>query len=461
MNNLSLKNRIALFYIISAALLIFVVFFSIYNIVSITIETNINDHLKSEVYEYQHKLIYVEDEELEFIDHEEWENREHNEVLVDPVFLQITDIEGNVIEKSGNLKNKKLLFEKNLQNQKISNFKFLGKSLRQIQVPLFSNEKIIGYLIVAVSIEEENAILENLSTILFVLFPFVLVLLFFIAQFIAGRSIKSISSIISVSDSINKNNLKNRIPLPENKDELYTLSKTINNLLDRIENAIEREKQFTSDASHELRTPLAVIKGTLEVLIRKPRNTEEYQQKVNFCISEVDRMNNLLDQLLLLARLENQKQFLKVENQNLNELVNIVIDQFADKLLEHQITIMQINEKLHFVKTDKYLLSLVLHNLISNAIKYSNKNGIIKIEIGIEGSKTILKIIDQGIGISKDEIDKVFNAFYRTTYTNNHPEIKGIGLGLSIAKRLCNVLDIDIGISSEENKGTSLILIIH
>jgi hypothetical protein len=91
MNNLSLKNRIALFYIISAALLIFVVFFSIYNIVSITIETNINDHLKSEVYEYQHKLIYVEDEELEFIDHEEWENREHNEVLVDPVFLQITD----------------------------------------------------------------------------------------------------------------------------------------------------------------------------------------------------------------------------------------------------------------------------------------------------------------------------------------------------------------------------------
>lgn len=242
MNNLSIKNRIAFYYIISAALLIFVVFFLIYNIVSITVNTKINDRLKSEVTEYQNKLSYEQEEEVEFIDHQEWENREHNEVSVDPVFLQITDNDGNVIEKSSNLKSKELLFEKKLQIQKISNFIFFGKSIRQIQVPLFNNKKVIGYLMVAVSIEEENAIQEKLSTILFVLFTFVLVLLFIIAQFIAGRSMKPIYSIITVSDSINNNNLKNRIPLPENKDELYKLSKTINNLLDRIENTIEREK---------------------------------------------------------------------------------------------------------------------------------------------------------------------------------------------------------------------------
>ncbi len=458
MNNFSLKNRIAFYYIISAALLIFVVFFSIYNIVSITVNKNINDHLLSEVKEYQHKLSYEEDEEIEFIDHEEWENREHNEVFVDPVFLQITNPDGTVIEKSGNLKNKELLFEKKLQIQRISNFKFTGKSIRQIQVPLYNNEKIIGYLMVAVSIEEENAIQEKLSTILFILFPFVLVLLFFIAQFIAGRSIKPINSIIAVSDSINNNNLKTRIPLPKNKDELYKLSKTINNLLDRIANTIEREKQFTSDASHELRTPLAVIKGTLEVLIRKPRNTEEYQQKVNFCISEIDRMNDLVDQLLLLARFENQKLFLRIEKQNLNEILNETLFQFTDKILERHISISQNNENVYFINTDKYLLTIVLHNLISNAIKYSKENGTIKMLIDSSDSKTVLKIVDEGIGISKDEIDKVFNSFYRTTYTTNHPELEGIGLGLSIAKRLCDVLNVEIAITSEENKGTTLIL---
>ena len=87
--------------------------------------------------------------------------------------------------------------------------------------------------------------------------------MFFIARFIAGRSIKPVTLITETSSRITKDNLKDRIILPQNKDELFVLSKTINDLLDRIENAVEREKQFTSDASHELRTPLTVLKGTL------------------------------------------------------------------------------------------------------------------------------------------------------------------------------------------------------
>ncbi|MEO0037670.1 MAG: hypothetical protein RIQ59_881, partial [Bacteroidota bacterium] len=120
MINLSLKNKISFYYIISAAILIFVVFFSIYNIVSLSIDKNINDQLVKEVEEYQQKLSYNE-EELEINEHEEWEQREHNEVFIDPVFLQVTDINGNVIQKSRNLRSQNLLFEKNIQIQKISN----------------------------------------------------------------------------------------------------------------------------------------------------------------------------------------------------------------------------------------------------------------------------------------------------------------------------------------------------
>ena len=456
MNKFSLKNRIAFFYIISAALLIFVVFFSIYNIVAITITNKVNEHISFEVKEYKEK-IKIGKSYVELIDSEEWEQREHNEVSVDPVFLQVTNSVGTVLESSENLKNKDLLFNYKLLKEKVTDIKLSGKLVRQIQVPLFYKNKINGYLLVAVSMEEAIIIIEKLRDVLCFLFPIVLLLLFFLAQFIAGRSIKPINTIIATSKTITNDNLKARIPLPKNNDELFILSETINNLLDRIENTIEREKQFTSDASHELRTPLAIIKGTLEVLIRKPRNNEEYKEKINFCISEVDRINNLVDQLLLLTRFENQKMSLNIEHININECVSEAYNRFENKAKSKNIIVVkQFPEVDMYCKTDGYFLTIILHNLISNALKYSHKNGLVKIVIERVESKIIIKITDNGIGISSEELDKVFDSFYRTKTSTNHPEIKGIGLGLSIAKRLCDILSIDITISSTENIGTTL-----
>ena len=103
--------------------------------------------------------------------------------------------------------------------------------------------------------------LQHLKNVLLVIFPVIILLLFFIARFFAGRSIRPVNSIIETSSQITQDNLQMRISLPSNKDELYILSQNINHLLDRIEHAIEREKQFTSDASHELRTPLNAING--------------------------------------------------------------------------------------------------------------------------------------------------------------------------------------------------------
>jgi len=185
-------------------------------------------------------------------------------------------------------------------------------------------------------------VLNNLFVILVVAYPLILLVLFLIARFIAGKSIKPISAIIETSKVITKDNLTSRIPLPQNKDELYLLSQTINNLLDRVENAIEREKQFSSDASHELRTPLAVIKGTLEVLVRKPRNIEEYKEKIEFCVNEVNRLNHLVDELLLLARFENQKQTLKLERVSLNAVFLDVISRNSTLISENKLIMLPI-----------------------------------------------------------------------------------------------------------------------
>ena len=453
---LSLKNRIAFYFSISTALLIFVVFTIIYSIVSFSVHKNVNDTINFEVEEYLEKIQFVNNE-TKLIDKNEWIKQEHNEISVNPVFLVLSDKNGTEIEKSENLRKESLHFTKNSQVKVVSDFKLGGKLVRQMQVPLIKKNQVRGYLLVAVSLEEASITIRNLLNILLLSYPITLILLFLVARIITGRSIKLILNIIETADKISQENLNARIDLPKNKDELQLLSQTINDLIDRIQNAVVREKQLTSDASHELRTPLAVIKGTLEVLIRKPRNQTEYLEKINFCISEVDRLNTLVSQLLLLARFENQKQNIKHEEVSLNVIILDELSRYSDKIKNKGITVKHHFSEDYIIKSDNYLISIVVGNLISNALKYSNENGEISIDLSNDDSTIIVSIFDNGIGISKDNINRVFDPFFRSE-PNDHPEVKGTGLGLSIVRRICILLDIDIKISSEENSGTNVIL---
>ncbi|WP_348812535.1 sensor histidine kinase [Flavobacterium maritimum] len=456
MFSFSYKNRIAFNYILSTGLLISVVFFVIYQIIDFSVNTHINDDIQAEVEKHLEE-IEIDRNNTYLIQVDQWRAREHNTVNVNPVFVQFFDIDNKLIDKSPNLKGLQLkMYDEKLDNSFIDTY-LNSKPIRQIQVPLFDNKKVVGHLFVAMSLDDATMILTNLRNTLFVAFPLILIVLFLIARLIAGRSIRPVAIITETSGRITRDNLKDRIVLPQNKDELYVLSKTINDLLDRIENAVEREKQFTSDASHELRTPLTVLKGTLEVLIRKPRSQSEYEDKINFCISEVNRLNNLVDQLLLLARFENQKQSLKIEKVYLNALILDILTLYSGKLNAKKINLKHSFSDNYYINSDNYLVSIIISNIISNAIKYTNENGKISITLSHKNDKTICTISDNGIGISKDDLDKIFNPFYRSNATN-HPEIKGSGLGLSIVKRLAQLLNTKFEIHSEINKGTTIIL---
>ena len=456
MQQLSFKNRIASNYIITTALLIFVVFFVIYSIVRFSVYIKVNNDIKTEVAKHL-KEIEVKENCVLLIREKQWKKIQFNKVDISPAFIQFVDDLGALVDKSPNLKQKKLKYYPAAVNNVLFDGKLDNTSVRQIQVPLYQNTKIIGFMIIAMSLEDSAMVLNNLFIILLVAYPLILLVLFLIARFIAGRSIKPISAIIQTSNIITKDNLKSRIPLPINKDELHLLSNTINNLLDRVENAIEREKQFTSDASHELRTPLAVIKGTLEVLIRKPRNQEEYKEKIDFCISEVNRLNHLVDELLLLARFENQKQSLKIERVSLNAIFLDIISRNSTFISEKKINCVALFTKDFYVETDSYLFSLILNNILTNSIKYSKPGGIINFDLKESKDTIVFSISDSGIGIASEDLEKIFDQFYRSK-SNQHPEIKGTGLGLSIVKRLCLLLQIDLKIKSKENTGTKVSL---
>ncbi|WP_343706469.1 HAMP domain-containing sensor histidine kinase [Flavobacterium sp.] len=457
MSSLSFKNRIALNYILTTGLLVLVVFSAIYFIVKLTVYNHIDENLNIEIQDHL-KEIRMERKKVVFMDEEEWEEREHNSVDVNPVFVQFLDLNKKIIEKSPNLKNEKLIFHAKKENFHPFDTKLLGNKIRQIQVPLHLKEKKIGYLIIAMSLSDSSKVLENLLDTLVITFPIILLLLFFIARFFAGRSIKPINEIINTSKIITKDNLKTRIPLPKTRDELFVLSKTINNLLNRIEDAIEREKQFTSDASHELRTPLTVIKGTLEVLIRKPRDNKEYEEKINYCISEVDHLNSLVDQLLMMARFENQKQNILKEKIYLNAVVLDVLKLNTDKIKSERINVILDASEEFYIYSDNYLTVTILRNIISNAVKYSKPDSEIRISLSRENHKIICNILDQGIGIAKKDLESILNPFFRSD-SLNHSEIKGTGLGLFIVKRMTDLLHIKFKIESEIGKGTQVLLV--
>ncbi len=451
MLSFSFKNRIAFNYILSSSILIAIVFFSIFFIVKYTINQHINEEIQEELYKHLDD-VSTDSNDTYLIQVDQWRAREHNSISVNPVFVEFYDNNKQLIDKSPNLKSSNLKLLSDEQNNLFIDSVLNEIPVRQIQTVIRNNNKIVGYLVVAMSMEDFE-IVQILKNILIVIFPLILIALFFIARFFAGRSILPVKTIIDTSSQITRENLQMRIPLPANKDELYALSQNINNLLDRIEYAIEREKQFTSDASHELRTPLAVIKGTMEVLIRKPRNQQEYEDKINFCISEVDRLNKMVDQLLLLARFENQKQNINNETVYLNAVLLDLISRFSEKIASKKITINTDFSSDFYIYSDAYLVSIIIGNLISNAIKYTNDHGEISINLTQKNDIILFTIIDNGIGISKNDLDKVFHSFYRAD-SLNHSNIKGTGLGLSIVKRLCDLLNITITIESELNVGT-------
>lgn len=283
---------------------------------------------------------------------------------------------------------------------------------------------------------------------------FVFFFLFTLSRKIARDGTKPIRVIINTASSITHNNLSARILLPTRRDELYELSETINKLLDRIEYAIEREKSFTSYASHEFRTPLSVLKGTMEVLLRKPRSDEEYREKIKACIKEVDKMNEMVEQLLILTRYEEGKSALNYDQHLVEDLINnsvcIFSDTILNKKLEVTTTIQPPDSTLY---TDEYSFSTILNNLLSNAVKYSNESGKIKIRAFQQAENLIIEIENTGPGIPPKELDLIFDKFYRS-YTFEGTKVKGFGLGLPIVKRFCSLLGIGIHMSSEQNKYT-------
>ena len=330
--------------------------------------------------------------------------------------------------------------------------------VRQAQIPLVNRNGITeGYLIVAVPLKNAIIVLHDLQNVFLYSFPAIIVTLFVFTRIIAGKSIRPIDKVIATAERMTQKNLHQRITLPYHHDELYRLSATINDLLDRLQEAFQREKQFTADASHELKTPLASVKGTLEVLIRKPRDREHYEARIQFCLMELNRMAKLIDQLLMLARYESSTMKPNIETILLLPHIEEVIARMKASANEKNISIRMENADSASIAADPAILEMIFVNILSNAIKYSPYGSFITITIERKANTIDCSITDQGIGIPDEKINAVFERFYRVD-TSRNSNTGGFGLGLSIVKKLADLQKITVSLKSEKNIGTTVIL---
>lgn len=452
---LSFRNRIAVFTASAAAATIGLVFLLVYGVVYRTAYSHLDDDILLEKEEVMNNLHWNRDSILLY-SMPEWEEKEHKQVEVNPTFLQVVDAKGHVLFRTGNLQNDLLLFDPELTQSAFYNGRISDQQIRQGQFPI-QNEQgvIIGHLTVGISQKESALVLHNLSTTLWIAFPFLLLVLFLASAFAASKGIAPVQQLIRAAADISGKNIQARLPLPENEDEIHKLATTINALLDRIERSMRREKQFTADASHEIRTPLTGIRGTLEVLMRKPRTSEQYEEKIRRVIREVDRLSGMLDQLLQLARLESGGISIQTETVDLKEIFRSLADRWKGPLEAK-------NMQLHcsaldpaLPTADVHLLTIILDNLVGNAIKYGHEGG--RVDCLWHPESNALSVRDDGPGIPKDQVPFLFDRFYRGEVSRN-TKVPGAGLGLSISKKLADLLGIHLDVSSEEGKGTIFML---
>lgn len=454
---LSLRNRIAFYYLAAAGFLVALIFVTVYGVVHKTVYNHLNGDLSAEASEVLHSVVIL-DKQFIFANPNEWKEREHGQIEVNPTFVQVMDSLGNVIKKTPNLQNTDLTLHQKKTTKAYFNSELSGSPIRQLQMIISNqNGEVLGYLLVAMPLQESALVLQNLKIVLLVAFPLVLLILFFVTRSIAGKSIAPIDEVISTANQIHREQLDQRIPLPSHKDELHRLASTINDLLDRIQNALQLEKRFTSDASHELRTPVAALKGTLEVMARKPRSTDYYQEKAAYCLNEVNRMSRLIDQMLLLTRYDGSTNGLSFTDVPLIQQIELVLDRLHRDIAENEMHVTISGKKDALVRVDPSMLEILLSNIISNAVKYSDQGSSIKIEISNSNYTVSCLIQDHGIGMSQDEIGKVFDRFYRADDSRSN-QTSGVGLGLSIVKRLADLQDIDINVESIPDEGTRFVM---
>ena len=344
-------------------------------------------------------------------------------------------------------KNNQLIFvsDNNFEKIKIENY-IISKTK-----DLYVKNDFFGKIEIFKVLEEEEEFIEGM----FLLTVFINILSFIILVLIIKKFHKNLTKPFkNIEKTMNELKIGNLILLENkgNNDEFDKLADTFNQMIERVENSYNVQSRFVSDASHELRTPLSIIKGNIDMLNKWGKNDKTILDEAILTIKqEVDEMTSLIEKLLFIAKGENTQKILKIEDFDIDKLFDEIIEEYT---LTNSDVIFNKKSKNLIIKGDKLLVKQMLRALIDNGIKYSIEK---EITLGLFEEDRAIYIKDKGFGIAEENLNKIFDRFYRVD-SHRNKNLGGTGLGLSIVKLIADLNNYKIQVKSELGKGTTFII---
>ncbi len=296
-------------------------------------------------------------------------------------------------------------------------------------------------------------VLGLLRLLLWSLVPVVVAIACVGGFWMSRRALKPVQDVTAAALMISIENLSGRLPVPESGDEIARLAEVLNSMLGRLESAVKTLSQFAADASHELRTPLAVIRTTAELALRRGRSPESYRESLQNVVAEAERMTQLVEDLLTLARSDTAVAAMPRLPVDLREILRAVYDEMAGLADDRQIQIkLNPGARPAVVAGNQPALHRLFVVLLDNALKYSQSGGFVMVDLDGNAQGLQVTVRDFGSGIREADLPHIFERFYRADSTRGGG---GHGLGLPLAETIARAHGASIEVRSAEGEGSS------
>ncbi len=303
----------------------------------------------------------------------------------------------------------------------------------------------------AVLTDSHIGINDTITRITLMLLPVILIVTFLGALWISSRTFKPIEQIVSTANSINDaDDLTDRIDLKHGPKEMRQLAGAFDRMFERLEKLFDAERQFTSDASHELRTPTAIILAECDRAERKAESVEDYEETIGHIREQGERMSGLIDELLGITRLQQGTERYPLSEGDLSEFVMLSSEEFVPDE-EKGIRMETDIEDGIMCSYNASLISRVIFNLLQNAYRYGQEDGIVRLSLKREGGNAVLKVSDNGRGIAAEDLDKIWQRFWQADASRGNG---GSGLGLAMVKEIADLHGGSVAVKSTVGKGS-------
>jgi heavy metal sensor kinase len=371
-------------------------------------------------------------------------------------FAQVLDSRGRIHDQSPGLGPRPLLAGALLRRAQVGRLLLtrahrVGTDVRLLAVPLRAQGQDLVLIVGAPLLSRDQA-LATLRSELLVGGPAALLLASLIGYLVAGAALRPVERMRTRAASITEQHLSERLPVPPTNDEIARLGATLNQMLARLEDAVKRERNFVADASHELRAPLALVRTEVELALDLPRDREELQAALRSIGEEADRLSQLADDLLLLARLDEGELALRKEQLEVSALLHDIAERFRRRAGDHGRSIRVDAPELR-VEADRVRLEQALVNLVENALRHGA--GTITLTGSPAPGAVGIRVADEGGGFPDSVVETAFERFTRGDPARTS---SGAGLGLAIVKAIAEAHEGSAAVSTDQASGASVTL---